>query len=285
MSTVQDILDLMQYRLDYQGDLYHLINQSVRLIAKRLYWMKSGILKSDLALALPGEYSYTANTISFDASVSPNVINDSASGFITAGLTAGHYFTTTGTGNGGPFTMSTVVADKITVLPSDALVTATDGDDVTITMNNEYVNLPSDFWGMDNGTEDDLYIDGRQWVIYPLPNRMTALLYPGSGQPVYYEIIGTRFYTYPPADVPMTIKGRYFSRPAILTVLTDTIPFNEEFDDVIADYTVAAYKGEPMKTLQGMIYDAVDIVIANRDKSIPAEPKDVMEWGRLERGW
>ena len=37
MSTVQDILDLMQYRLDYQGDLYHLINQSVRLIAKRVY--------------------------------------------------------------------------------------------------------------------------------------------------------------------------------------------------------------------------------------------------------
>ena len=284
-STVQDILDLMEYRIDYQGDLYHLINQSIRLIAKRLYLFNSGILKADLTLTFPGPVTYTASTISFDATVSPNLIKDSANHFITAGLTATCKLETNGTGNSGPFTPVTVAAGTITLQASDAVTTAIAGPSVTITELNQYVALPGDFWGLSTGPEDDIYIDNRQWILLPLPERAAALLYPSSGQPVYYEVLGTNFYVYPAADEVMTIKGKYFAKPALVTAKTSPIPFNEEFDDVIADYTVAAYKGEPMKTLQAMVFDAVDAITIKRDKSTASEPKQVIEWDRVTRGW
>jgi hypothetical protein len=284
-STVQDILNLMQYRLDYQGDLYHLINQSIRLIAKRLYLFNSGLLKSDLSLAFAGPTTYTAATISFDATVSPNLIKDSANGFIVAGLTANSQIETTSAINPGPFTPVTVAAGTITLLASDVLTTEAAGVAKTITGLNDYANLPADFWGMSTGEEDDIYIDGRQWFLMALPSRQAAILYPSSGQPIYYEIRGTRFYVYPAADTAMTIKGQYFAKPSLVTAVTSPIPFNEEFDDVIADYTVAAYKGEPMKTLQGMIFDAVDAITIKRDKATGSQPKQVIEWDRMTRGW
>ena len=284
-STVQDILNLMQYRLDYQGDLSHLINQSIRLIAKRLYLFNSGLLKSDLVLSFSAPISYTASTISFASWSSPATILDSASGFLTAGFVAGSPLNTDSTINTGPYTIASVTAGTITLMPSDSLTLQSSGTAVTLTEQNSWTNLPTDFWGLSTGPEDDIYIDGRQWILNPLPERAGAILYPSAGQPVYYEVRGTRFYVYPASSEAITIKGIYFAKPALVTAVTDTIPFNEQFDDVIADYTVAAYKGETMKLLEGMIFDAVDAITIKRDRSTGTQPKQVIEWDRVTRGW
>jgi len=285
MSTVQDILNLMEYRIDYHGDLYHLINQSIRLIAKRLYLFNSGILKTDLVLPFSAPTAYTASTIAFVASSNPNTITDSANGFLTAGLVGGSPVGTSSAVNPGPFNIATVAAGTVTLMPSDTLIAAVAGPSVTLTEQNSWVNLPSDFWGLATGEEDDIYIDTRQWILSPLPSRAAAILYPGAGQPVYYELRGTRMYIYPSSSANITVRGQYFAKPALVTGLTDTMPFNEEFDDVIADYTVAAYKEEPMKTLQGMVFDAVDAIAEKRDKATACEPKQTIQWDRLTRSW
>jgi len=94
MSTVADVISLMQYRVDHNADLIHLVNQAIRLVAKRLYLTNSGLLRQPLSLSLPGSVTYTAATIAFDATVSPNRITDSGNGLLTGGLTGGHSFTT-----------------------------------------------------------------------------------------------------------------------------------------------------------------------------------------------
>lgn len=283
-STVADILNLIQYRVPAQGDYYHLINQAIRLIAKRLYLFNSGILKADLEVDFYAEATYTASTIAFVSSSTPDTITDSANGFVTAGFVAGMYITTGSTTNPGPFKLVTVAAGTLTLATTDVVVAAVAAA-TTITSVDDYQDMPSDFWGLSTGPEDDLYISGQQWILHPLPSRAAGLLYTGAGQPTYYEIRGTKMYLYSATSSDITVKGIYFAKPTAVTATTSEIPFNEEFDDVIADYTVAAFKEQPLATLQGMVYDAVDVISMKRDKSAAIEPVQTIEWDRITRGW
>lgn len=278
-STVADLLKIMRFRVDYNTDLYPFINQAIRLIAKRLYWFDSGLLKTPLLVEVAGNATYSADTISFDAST--RTIGDTANGIVTAGLLAGCYFTTDSTLNPGPFHSKTVVAGGITVYGDEDLVDEAAGSTITLTMAIPYTDLPTDFWGLCEGKEDDLVVRSTRRKLTALRDRTTAKLYEAPGMSVSYEVLQRRLYLYPPSESPITVEGRYFAEPTKLTALTDTIPFYSMFDDAIIEFTIAAYKGEALKVLQGMIYDAVDVVIAKYDKSRPDDMEEAVKWDQM----
>ena len=80
MSTVQSLYDLVQYRRDVnvvRDDLIHLVNNAIRIIAKRLYWHRSDLIRDQMEVSVWSEESYTASTIAFVDS-NPDTITDSA---------------------------------------------------------------------------------------------------------------------------------------------------------------------------------------------------------------
>jgi len=74
----------------------------------------------------------TANTIAFVDS-DPDTITDSGSGFVTAGFVAGDEITVTGSAsNDGTYTIDTVTAGTITLLPGESLTAEGAGASITI---------------------------------------------------------------------------------------------------------------------------------------------------------
>lgn len=78
--------------------------------------------------------AYTAGTIAFvDGGASPDTITDSANGFVTAGFAAGNVISVSGTTNNNrSFTVATVTAGTITLVPNDVATTEAAGASVTI---------------------------------------------------------------------------------------------------------------------------------------------------------
>ena len=84
-------------------------------------------------------HNIVASTISFTHNAeSADTINDSASGFVTAGFVAGDKITITGdSDNNGDYTIFEVAAGVLTLIDSDVLSTEGAGDSVTIIANCE----------------------------------------------------------------------------------------------------------------------------------------------------
>jgi hypothetical protein len=277
MSTVQDLLDNLQFRVDTDADLYHLINLAVRAIAKRLYFHDSDILRSEFSLPLYAEQSYTATTIAFVAS-SPGTITDSDAQFVTELFKSGMLIGTDQTSNLGPFTIDTVAAGIITLKATDSLIAAIAGPSVILTSRADIVNLPSDFWGFCGDSRDDFpHIDGYTDTLRPLPSKRVSL-YPDSGTPIYFKLKGSKLYVYPATGADIIIKGDYFSRPTLLTALTDTVPYDELFDDAIGEVIAMLYgkdlttQAENVTLLQKTIFDAVDMIVPKHDQKAPVMP-------------
>lgn len=280
MSTVQDILNNTQFRLDYNADLYHLINLAIRMIAKRLYVFESSIITADINTTAYAEVSYTASLAFVNSN--PDTITDAASGFVTAGFEAGMYFTTTSPVNTGTYRLATVAAGTLTCVSTDTL-TAAIAASTTITSVDDYFGLPSDFWGL----KENPYIDGQKYVLQPLPNKDVALQLTTAGLPQYYEIKGTKMYLYPPPASDYTIKGDYFQRPTAVSALTDTMPFNEIFDDAISEAVVMLYEkgssnqAEAMIMVQKYIDDYVDLITPKYDRNIAKGMPNGINWDNL----
>jgi len=356
MSTVQSLLDNLQFRVDVDADLYHLINLAIRQIAKRLYWHKSDILRSEMEIDFYKEFTYetdtlafvdsdpdtitdsnsgftektiTASTISFVGG-SPATIVDSDSGFVAAGfvkgqtiytddednnedyhiasvtagtitLATGETLTTKAAGSSVTissrpfvagmqiandqasnkskiFTIETVAAGTLTLKATDEVTAALAGTSTILTVKNDRTALPSDFWGFcGNDAEDYPYVDGYTEVLKPLPNQRRALIESQSmgATPGYFKIKGTNLHVYPPVGEDLTIKGDYFQKVTALTAVTDTIPFNELFDDAICEAIALLYeKGlssqvENTGLLQKILFEAVDMIVPQYQQKAP----------------
>lgn len=355
MSTVQSIINTIQYRVDFNADLLHLVNEAIRIIGKRLYVRNSDLLKSEMSLSMYKERTYestgiafvnsnpdtitdsnsglitkteTADTIAF-VNGSPSTITDSGSGFVTAGFkvgmqietdcvnnegpftlagvaagtltlstdeelvdtaagtsytitslgfSSGMFFTTDSTTNPGPYQISTAVAGTLTLVASDSL-TAANAADVTLTSVDAYVPLPSDFWGFC----DKPSIDGRYRTLLPLPNVDTALVYSSAGESLFYKIKGSRLYLYPPPSDDITVVADYFAKPTEATALTDTVPWNEQFDDAISEIVVklwgksSAFDAE----IEAICEKAVDIVAVKHGAQTPVATPGGISWDNL----
>lgn len=282
MSTVADIYSMLQYRRDIQvipDDLIHIVNQAVRTIAKRLYWLESDLLREEMSVSIFAEVSYTASVAFVDSD--PDTITDALSGFVTEGFEANMPITTDGTGNAGPFRINTAAAGTLTLVSTDS-VTAAGAASVTITSDDGYGYLPTGFWGF----IDQPYLDGKTYPLLPLPSQDIKLSYTSPGEPRYYQVKGSRIYVTPDTASDYTIKGDYFARPTELTATTDTLPYYEMFDDAIAEFVMRCFRsGEEgaraTVDLTRTLIEQVDLVAAKYDRKAPTRMAQETNWDYL----
>jgi len=93
-----------------------------------------------------------------------------------------------------------------------------------------------------------------------------------TGSPRYYDFIGDYLYLYPTPNSAFTVKFMGFGR-TIITAMTDNIPYNGRFDNVIAELSLL-FGASPItaavdQTIQAMVTKEVDILTTRRsDKGI-----------------
>lgn len=285
MSTVADVYNFIQYRPDIQvtiDDLVHVVDQAVRTIAKRLYVLESDLITGQMEVKVFAEVEYTSDTIAF-ADTGPDTITDSDSKFVTEGFVADMPITTDASGNAGPFKIATAVAGTLTLSATDAVTAALAGSDVTITSDASFGYLPTDFWGL----KGKPYIDGKDYTLTPLPSVDVEIAYPSSGEPRHYKIRGTKFYITPSTSTDYTIKADYFQRPTSITTTTATLPFNELFDDLIAEYAVKYFRGAKTEgmpaesLLSKMVIENVDLIANRYDRRAPVEFPQAVDWDNI----
>jgi len=285
MSTVQTIYDYIQYRPDIQvtiDDLVHVVDQAVRTIAKRLYVLGSDLITGQMEVKVFAEASYKADTIAFVDS-GPDTITDSAAQFVVEGFAADMPITTDSSGNGGPFRIATVAVGTLTLAPTDTVTAAGAGSDVTITSDSSFGYLPTDFWGL----KGKPYIDGKDYTLTPLPSVDVEIAYPSTGEPRHYKIRGTKLYVTPHTSTDYTVKADYFQKPVAITTTTATLPFNELFDDLIAEYVVKYFRGPKTEgvpaesLLSKMVIENVDLIANRYDRRAPVEFPQAIDWGNI----
>ena len=283
MSTVANIYNLLQYRPDIlvnSDDLIHIVNAAIRAVSKRLYVLDSDLIVGPMEVDVFAEQSYTASMAVVDSN--PDTITDAATQFIVEKFAVGMPITTTQASNPGPFRIVTVAVGTLTLAATDSVVAATAGS-FTVTSDDAYGFLPSDFWGLRAKFEP--YLDGKTAPLIPLPSQAVALQYTGAGEPIYYKIVGTRIYVTPHTAADYTIKGDYYQKPTEVTAATSAIPFNELFDDLIADYVEIYFRGPLSKTgntvqiLDKLIKDGVDLVASKYDRKGATNFPQAVNWG------
>ncbi|MCE5336831.1 MAG: hypothetical protein LLG06_19815 [Desulfobacteraceae bacterium] len=285
MSTqILDFLDEIQGRIPENKipDFFPALNQAIRAISRRLYKLDSGLVKGNLSIPIYAEDSYAAATIAFvdggpDAA---DTITDSAVQFVVEGFSAGMAITTTCTGNTGPFRITAVAAGTITLHAEDSVVAQAVGSSYTITSDDEYGYLPDDFGGLVENEKP--YVDGYTYGLLPLPSQETKLKYTSAGVPNWYQIKGSRFYVTPPTSADITIRGDYWQRTVRKTKVSEYLPFNGVFDDVIGELVVRILdKGiaEAGAELDNFIASVVDPIVQKQGQKAPVHMPCGINWG------
>lgn len=160
---------------------------------------------------------------------------------------------------------------------------------VTITADSASASLPSDFWGLMEAP----YISTDVRPLEPVPDRETKLTYSSNTTPMFYEIMGTTLYLYPGSSSEITIKGAYWSRPTAITKPSDTMPYNELFDDAIQEALLHIYSsgdstGNPgeIGMLQNFINKSVDEIVPYIEMSAPKRLPSNLDYDAMaEEEW
>lgn len=286
MSTAQTILDLLQYRPDIQvnsDDLVHIVNQAVRAISKRLYVLGSDLITGQMEVKVFAEQTYTASmAMTASSSGVAGTITDAANQFVVESFAAGMPITTNHASNPGPLRIATVAVGTLTFALTDTVVAVSPATSIAITSDDAYGYLPSDFWGLRDKFEP--YLEGYTTPLLPLPSQAVALQYATPGHPLYYKLRGSRIYVTPHAAADVTIIADYYQQPTAITASTSTIPWNELFDDLIAEYTEIYFRGPQSKSgntvniLDKLIKDGVDTVAVKYDRKGAVDFPQAVDW-------
>lgn len=275
MSTVNDIYSLIQYRPDINvtvDDLIHIVNQAVRSVAKRLYALQSSLIIGKMEVSIFAEVSYTASI-----AITSTGFTDAASQFVIEGFEKDMPISCTDTTYTGTYRITTAAAETLTVSETLGTVAAAS---LTITSDDSFGYLPSDFWGL----VDKPYISGKKYPLLQLPS-VDAYLQYTTGDPIYYQIVGDKIYVTPATGSDYTIMADYYQRPTAITVATATLPWREIFDEVIADYVVNYFRGQSSQSgeffLEKEIRAGVDLIAAKYDKRAPVIPSGI-NWNNIE---
>lgn len=262
MSTVASLLDACIDRIkpDRQRMFFPALNTALRTIARRLYSQRSDLVIGELDADAWAKATFNPAT---DTS------------FIDQGFVAGMYVETTSTSNPGPFKVLSVSATVLTT--AEPLVDEDGTSAIVITSVDRFTGLPADFLGL----IDKPHIDGYRYSLLPIPNASTKLQYQNASTPQYYEVVGDRLYLYPPAASTITIKGQYWRKETAVSQLSDTLPYHELFDDVIAEYLVNHCNDGMADTRNDRLIQSVDLVAAARGHRAPVEMPDGVPWDLL----
>jgi len=151
---------------------------------------------------------------------------------------------------------------------------------VSISANASSGSLPDDYWGL----IDKPYISTKTYPLEPVPDQNTKLNYTDTSIPIYYEVLGSTIYLFPGSNGAITLNGQYWSRPVALIDPTDTMPYNELFDDAIQEVLLREIKGEDINSIQAYIYKMVDEVVPYTDKFSPRMVDDNAGYNELANG-
>jgi hypothetical protein len=144
--------------------------------------------------------------------------------------------------------------------------------------------LPDDYWGLMSTP----FILGRLDWLRPVPDLATKLSYTHSGTPLYYEVQGlVTLKLWPGTSSDIVVAGDYFQRPAGISKPGDTIPYNEMFDDAIAEALLHVYgRSNPTQQQEGespvndigsmaaFIYKSVDEIVPYLERRAPTRFED-----------
>lgn len=289
MSTVQNIIDNIQPRIGDYKDLYWAINHAIRTIAKRLFILESDLIKTKFKLTYAIEESYKniATTYSDFWGLAGRPYQNGKSNYLVP------------------------VPDESTILVYKPEVHDDDQGNLSYD-SNDFVDDDQDFsdytegnyvyklivtnsdgtisWGYIGGyatgdvTKANIYqdrdYDTAGWL-GTSPSGKTPSSYEvqtqAIGPPKYFELKGTILHIYPCDDEELIIYGDHFAKPTALDDTTDTIPYNELFDDIIEEYIVkivrSGFTGVDEKSdptlLQYFTWNAVDEILATRSQIYP----------------
>jgi len=238
------------------------------------------VLTNGTSTADQGAANPTTTSLMVIVDSSPDTITYAAAQFVVEGFKADMPVLTSQASNPGPYRIDTVAAGTLTFNSAEAL-TAAGSSSFIITSEDAFGYLPSDFWGL----KGKPYLSGQTVPLLPLPSVDVELQHPGPGQPLYYQIIGSRIYVIPHTAADYTIKGDYYQRPTAVSGDTSTIPWNELFDDLIAEYVEIGFRGAQTKSgntvqiLDKLIKDGVDLVASKFDRKAPVYAPQAIPWG------
>ena len=99
-------------------------------------------------------------------------------------------------------------------------------------------SLPAAYRGM---VEEPYLVSTEDSVItlLPLPINGDASLEGETGEPKYYEVIGRTMYLSPTGEEAYALKGKYYSRPTVVTMATE-LPWNGVLDHIICEAVIEA---------------------------------------------
>ena len=285
MSTVAELISRISPRIGDYNDLYWAINHAVRTIAKRLFILQSDIIKTEF-------------TLTFDIEESSQDIASSYAGFW--GLAGKPWV------NGKSKPLSPV-NDNSTILEYKPWVHDKNQGALSYS-TNDFIDAGQDFSDYTDGnyiyklvvTNDDAtinwgYIGGNDgettaniyqdreyetagWLGTD-PSAKTPSSYEIQtqvvGEPKYFELKNTTLHIYPCYYEEVIVYGDCFIKPTELSATTETIPFDELFDDVIEEYVVkivrSGFTGADKKSdpglLQYLTWQAVDEILAIRSQT------------------
>jgi hypothetical protein len=280
LSTVQEIYTQLEHWVGEDVDILSLFNLAQNLIAKRLYWLGSYLIIEPLEVSIFSSDTITGTDIAFVAgSGSADTITQTAAGFLTAGFQANMPITTNEVSNPGHFKISSVAAGVITldtpevqlIRGETGIVSVSSGSSVTIVSDDSFGYLPEDFWGLKCDNESWPYLDGKTTPLMPLPSSRVSQQYTSSGIPAYYQIKANRIYVTPHTSGDYTIRGDYFQKPIKLELLSDTLPWNELFDDLFHELVINIFKKGAIleQDTIALCHHAVDLVVLKREGRTP----------------
>lgn len=282
MSTVQNILDRIDPRIGTYPDIYWAFNSAVRSVAKRLYVLDSDLIKEPFKVTFEVEEPYVTMTDDYSdfwsLSGRPRVngetvemvpvpsqaeileyqpvIEDTNQGAMS-------YTGNTFTDAGQDFDDWDGEIYKLVVLNSDGtynwgyIGSYATGDVTTAELFKDNADFDTAGW---YGTDPAAKTPSS----YEVQSQVTTI-----DAPDYYEIIGTKLYVYPiwgytaiDPDTPNIVIGKYFAKPTALSDTTDTMPYNELFDDVIEETIVMLVRGGYTGTNNKAVPALVDRFVA-----------------------
>jgi hypothetical protein len=277
MATVQDLYNDLKFYIGEEADINYLINMAIRLVAKRLYWHESELVTEKMEVPIYSAISLTASDIALVDS-NPDTITQTAAAFISTGFKVDMPITTNEASNPGPFHIKTVSSGTITLHADDEVVAVGSGSSITITSDDAYGFLPDDFWGL----QGKPYLDGQASPLLPLPSVDVELQYRSASLPVYYKILKKKIYVTPHTSDTYTIKADYFQKPETVTLPTDTIPFDDMFDDVIWELVKRIFKTGSIidSDIENLCNRGVDLIVSKRGRRAPSRPPVSVDYRR-----
>lgn len=273
-TTVAEMYEQLKYWIGEEPDAIYLVNAAIRFIAKRLIILDSELVISDLSVSIFESDTVTGIDIAFvENSSTADTITQVAAGFVTAGFQVDMPITTDSTTNPGPFRLATVAAGTLTLHADDDVTNESAGSSITITSDDAYGFLPSDFWGLKISNEGWPYLSGKNWPLLPLPSTQEEQQYLSSGEPRFYEIKGNRLYVTPHTATDYTVVGNYYQKPTTIENTTDYLPWNDLFNDVIYELVINLFKksGLRLDDVQAILAQGVDPFVSRRAGRAPAQ--------------